>query len=179
MQPPPWIQAQQAAQQQPVVPAPVVTPASGPPSQEPSKPIVLQNAAVGIGATVATNVLTSGLTGDTDVVKLSALLNVIVQGVKQIPRFNEKLWTIWLLIGLGVALACWAYRDPAHWDLLHFWREGYFEPPAKGLLNGGAAAFQALSNYHGLGATGASPLQPTPFASSVEGRALAVAGGTT
>lgn len=151
--------------------AAVVTPPVGPSSQDPPKPIVLQNAAVGLASTIATNTLTSGATGTPEILWLAALLNTAVQAVKQHPRFNEKLWTIPFLLVLGISLMCWYYRDPQHWDLLHFWEPGYLDIPSQGVLKGGAAAFQSLANYKGLAATGASPMQPTPFAASMEARA--------
>ena len=169
---PPWLQDRPPAvvAAPPTAAAAVVTPPAGPASQEPPKPVVLQNALVGAGTTAMTNILTSGVTGDTDVVQLAAGLNAIAQGVKQFTWFDEKRWTIWLLIFVGIALACWVYRDPNHWDLTKFWMPGYFEIPTKGVLNGLTAAFQALSNFHGLLATGVSPLTPTPPERSVEAK---------
>lgn len=135
-----------------------------------SPPINVPNAVVGAGATIMTNVLTSGLTGDGDIIKIAAGLNVLTQGVKQFHGFNEKKWSIWFLIITGLALSCWLYRDPLHWDLTHFWMAGYLDIPVKGVLNGLTAALQALGNYAGLRETGVSPMSPTPFEASVESR---------
>lgn len=153
----------------------MVTPAAGPPSQEPPRPIVLQNALVGAGTTALTNVMSTGLTGDADLFKFGVVCNVFAQIVKQIKGFNEKLWTLPLMVVVGVCFCVWYFRDPARCcDLTHPFWEGYFDISPKGVLDGITAAFQAASNYHGMAATGVSPMPPTPFARSVEGRQGAI-----
>lgn len=166
---PPWIKAasQSPVQPLPADPAPLTTQST--PTAITSSPS-FQNAIVGGGATVLTNVLTSGLTGDPDIIKIGAGLNVLAQGVKQWSKFNEKEWMIWFLIIAGVSMCCWMYRDPAHWDLTHFWMPGYLDIPAKGIMNGLTGALQALSNYSTLAPTGVSPMTPVPFEKSVESR---------
>lgn len=163
----PW---QRPSTPAPVVDAAIVTPVKGPSEQEPPQPVVLQNALVGAGITGLTNAMTTGLTQAPEILWCSMGLNAVAQGVKQFAWFNEKKWTIWLLIFLGIFLMCWYYRDVEHWDLLHFWMPGYLELPGKGLLQGMTSAFQSLANYHGLAATGVTPMRPTPLTSSVEGR---------
>jgi len=161
------------SQPAPVVDAAIVTPTMGPPGQEPPGPLVVQNALVGAGSTAMTNVLTSGLTGDPDILKISAGLNVVAQIVKQASWFNEKLWTLPFIVLLGVAFACWYYRDPTHWDLLHPFWDGYLDVPGKGILNGLTGAFQASMNFHGLKATGVTPMPAVSYDRSVEAKSAA------
>lgn len=176
---------EEASVVQPIAPVvatvPVVTPAQGPPSQEPPRPIVLQNALVGAGQTALTNVLTGGMTQAPEILWCAAGLNAVMQGVKNIDWFDEKVWTAWFLLIVGILVLCWYYRDPLHWDLTslwpwsgHFMETGYLDIPGKGVLQGATSAFQALSNYHGLGATGVSPMQPTAFEHSIEAKRQAV-----
>lgn len=150
--------------------APVITPPQGPPEQYPARPVVVQNAAVGLATTVATNTMSGGFSGNWEVNAMAGGLNALIQWLKEYSWFNEKRWTIPTMLAVGVLVLCWYYRDPAHWDLIslipftpHFLEPGYMDLPGKGLLQGIQSAFQSLANYHGLAMTGASPLKPTSY----------------
>lgn len=153
-----------------LIDAAVVTPTVGPPGQEPALPLNLQNAVVGGGQTLLTNVMSSGLTGDPDLFKFGVVCNVAAQLVKGHPKFNEKAWTLPFMVIVGVSFCCWYFRDPTHCcDLTHPFWAGYLELPGKGVLDGIVAAFQGAANYHGMAATGVSPMKPVGFDNSMEG----------
>lgn len=150
------------------MPTGIVTPQVGPPQQEPPRPVVVQNALVGMGTTAAMNTMTAGFSGEPSVMTLAGGLNLWAQIVKQIPQFNEKDWTLPLLLVSGILLSTyiWVWREGG--IVVHNWTD--YLPNGKALINGMGSAFQAAVNYHGLAATGVSPLKPVAYERSAEAK---------
>lgn len=80
-----------------------------------------------------------------EVMGLSGVLNLIAQGVKMHPRFDQNLWLLPVLLVLGIGLAflvIWLTTDDVRQAL------------SQAILKGGSAAWQSCINYAGLGPKG-------------------------
>lgn len=109
-----------------------------------------------MGQMATTNLLTTGITGDTDIIKLSLVCNGFAQLVKHHPRFNEKRWTLPFMMVVGICFGAYLLHDPAHVDIHRLWES----VSPKAVVDGIIGAVQAAMNYEGLQATGVSPLTP-------------------